>query len=495
MYPSSTQHGAYLMHGKYQANSRILNFSPAEWLHQSNGKVVPVGLMGVVDEDGDSYVGEVMHLSCGKFHLNRTTLDVAAPAHTVNFHGADSDEPTHHMTLRAEGEIISGTPRAGMDKEDPSAGRGPDRQALQMILNGVRGLVAEARHQRQEAAASTAPASTASASTASAASAAAPTAPEPPPAQPPAAPSEATPPMTRDGAVRWRTPGMRELARMGERALAEALSARLAAGAFVSAYELWAAVPNAAVQRAAARQVLSAHAIMTGDAGGSTREQQRHMVQTLALFGGAVPSAAAAIGQVLSTVGESTDEYAFAAEQLSLALGRSGSLHADRELAEALRIADKGDEDVEDGDEMRIAPDGKAYTKAEFHDWFGDLKTWSTAQRASDGGAMQKGRQILLRLADSQPRWALPLRKLGELFRAHHDTDLAAQMLRRAVERAPHDVWSWVALGHILKERDDVRGALRAFKEAQARYPTMPALSKLRQYIAAAEKMVGSEVS
>ena len=155
MYPSSTQHGAYLMRGKYHSNRRIMRFEPVDWLFQSAGKVVKVGLAGIVSADGESFAGEVVHLSCGKFQLNRTAIDVEPPAHTVQFRGLGADETTHQMVMKAQGALLEedGKARDGMTQEFPAAGRGPPRETLQMLLNGVRGLVAEARQQRQRAAA------------------------------------------------------------------------------------------------------------------------------------------------------------------------------------------------------------------------------------------------------------------------------------------------------------------------------------------------------
>jgi cytochrome c-type biogenesis protein CcmH/NrfG len=73
--------------------------------------------------------------------------------------------------------------------------------------------------------------------------------------------------------------------------------------------------------------------------------------------------------------------------------------------------------------------------------------------------------------------------------RQRGDPELAAKLLRAAVGRAAHDVFSWVELGRTLKQNGDTRGALRAFKEAQSRFPRMPDLKRYRQWILAAESM------
>ena len=73
LYPTSTQHGAYAMRGEWDKTSRqILSFEPAEWLWAKATKVQKVGIMGIVSEDGESFAGEIMHESCGKFAVNRT---------------------------------------------------------------------------------------------------------------------------------------------------------------------------------------------------------------------------------------------------------------------------------------------------------------------------------------------------------------------------------------------------------------------------------------
>ena len=69
-----------------------------------------------------------------------------------------------------------------------------------------------------------------------------------------------------------------------------------------------------------------------------------------------------------------------------------------------------------------------------------------------------------------------------------HD-DCAAAM-RRAVALAPHDLFSHAELGGCLKAAGDVRGALVAYRRAQASHPTYAPLRRLKQWITAAERLV-----
>ena len=108
-----------------------------------------VGLMGVISADNDTFAGEVMHGSCGKFEVNRTAplTDIAPPESTIYFPSPGGGLPTKQMVLRAEGPIMMEFGK--MPREDDSGGSTPRREALQMFLNGADGLVHEARQQRR----------------------------------------------------------------------------------------------------------------------------------------------------------------------------------------------------------------------------------------------------------------------------------------------------------------------------------------------------------
>jgi hypothetical protein len=71
VYPGSTQHGAYKLKGSFETGGRVLKLAPGEWLQRSAGKVVPVGVMGLLSDDGECFSGEVLHMSCGRFEVNR----------------------------------------------------------------------------------------------------------------------------------------------------------------------------------------------------------------------------------------------------------------------------------------------------------------------------------------------------------------------------------------------------------------------------------------
>ena len=80
VYPTSTQHGAYQMHGSFRKGlkSNLLELEPGEWIHKA-AKVVKVGVIGVFTDDGLSYKGEILHSNCRGFQVNKTTVDVSPP--------------------------------------------------------------------------------------------------------------------------------------------------------------------------------------------------------------------------------------------------------------------------------------------------------------------------------------------------------------------------------------------------------------------------------
>lgn len=444
LYPGSTQHGAYVMTGKHEMSGRVLRFEPAEWLWQSQGKVVKVGLMGVISEDGSSISGEVMHLSCGRFQVNRTTLDVTPPEMTVPL-GRSDYGPTHRMVLKAEGSLVAAAePGADGGSSAEAAAARSKRAHLQMLLNGVRGLVEEARSERREA----------QKAAAEAAQARAPPEPSTAEGSPQGFAAAAASATGRDGAQAAK--------------LAAELEVHLRAGEYATAYALWAARGREeSVQRGAARIVLAANlrqrarVMMAGGDGGQTSEagpsqeratarataraQQRQVMSTLAVFGGGLPAAGRALSAVLSAEGEEVADYLFAEEQLSLALNRSGCREADAMLGVA-------EGQVRDG-----AGAVAAATLQQLH-------------------------------TRVRPQWAYPLRRHAAVARELGRQAEAIGLLRSATRLAAHDVFAWVDLGHVLKQTGDTKGALAAYKQAQRRYPTMPDLRRLRQWITAVEQ-------
>ena len=166
-----------------------------------------------------------------------------------------------------------------------------------------------------------------------------------------------------------------------------------------------------------------------------------------------LPAAARGLVAVLRAAGDvdgrSAEVANLAEQQLALGLRRSGSVAADKQLARA--------------DELEAADDRPA------------------AERT------------LVSLSVSQPRWAQVFYRLGVLVSATAGRRGEGIVhLRRAVQLAPEHVFAWVALGNALKADGDVTGALAAFRQAQARHPTMAALRRLRQWIAVAEQSVSS---
>jgi hypothetical protein len=152
VYPSSTQHGAYLVRGSWDTSpsTRRLKLVPAEWIHAPKGKIVPVGLFGFVSEDGLRITGEVLHGSCGRFQVNKTRIDVAPPETTIYFPGSRGEPNAFQMPLRAIGTLLASS-------------SSPPRDVLQMLLNGVGGIVEEARTARRTASQTQAAAAQASA--------------------------------------------------------------------------------------------------------------------------------------------------------------------------------------------------------------------------------------------------------------------------------------------------------------------------------------------
>ena len=144
VYPSSTQHGAYMLSGAPFASRgpSTIQLEPGAWISSAKGKVVPVGLLGVLSADGTTFSGEVLHASCGRFEVHRVRLDVEPPLTSVQLGAlsrAGAQDSVIH--LKAEGPIMS--------ESSHHLGSDGSRATLQMLLNGVAGLVLEARTNRQ----------------------------------------------------------------------------------------------------------------------------------------------------------------------------------------------------------------------------------------------------------------------------------------------------------------------------------------------------------
>ena len=62
------------------------------------------------------------------------------------------------------------------------------------------------------------------------------------------------------------------------------------------------------------------------------------------------------------------------------------------------------------------------------------------------------------------------------------------------VDLASHDIFSWLELGHTLREKlADTHGALKAYKEVRSRHPTMSAIRRMRQWLAAVEAPIDAQ--
>ena len=88
VYPGSTQHGAFTMHGTW-VSGRILKLVPGDWLRPPPEKVVPIGLAGLVmpaaddvpgSADPQRIKGEVLHMGCGEFEAIPLPPSVPPPS-------------------------------------------------------------------------------------------------------------------------------------------------------------------------------------------------------------------------------------------------------------------------------------------------------------------------------------------------------------------------------------------------------------------------------
>ena len=124
LYPSSTQNGAYQVRGKYRdalsPMRRAVQFEPGHWVVTA-GKVVRVGLLGILSEDGSTFAGEVLHSSCGSFQLARIGTDeLIPPLSTVSLGAlATTDALPFVLQLSANGALgIALTAAADVSDEE-----------------------------------------------------------------------------------------------------------------------------------------------------------------------------------------------------------------------------------------------------------------------------------------------------------------------------------------------------------------------------------------
>ena len=438
LYPSSTQHGAYFMRGSYEFGGRVIKLEPVDWLLKPIGKVVMVGLMGVISADNDTFAGEVMHGSCGKFEVNRTAplTDIAPPESTIYFPSPGGGLPTKQMVLRAEGPIMMEFGK--MPREDDSGGSTPRREALQMFLNGVDGLVHEARQQRRARKENIRKGTTTTISAKAAMAT-----PLVPPTLPPGSPGRPARP--------YQPVTPEHAASMNEAEVAAQLHLRVENEHFEEAYSLFSRVTIEERQRVGARLLLSGPT----HGKGIDYSQGTRFAQTLAVIGGRLPAAGRTLATMLQTA-EDDDSAKFLEGQMKLMLERSGSEAADQQLkafdALMASLTEKMEIEMKMGD-------------------------------AVDYALMLNG------LIDGQPQWSLPLRRRAAIWLQRGRHERAEKDLRMAVERAPHDCFAWAELGGVLKEKGDTKGALEAYKEAKARHPRMAELRRLKQWMTVAEGM------
>ena len=421
VYPGSTQHGAYEVEGSMD-DERLLRLSAGEWILPSVGKVVPVGLAGFFSPQLGTYEGEIMHASCGTFKLSRLRTDVVPPESVVYFPGADGTPDQLQMPLRASGALVNAEKAAGHTEPTP-------RAQLQMLLNGVAGLVQEARAARKDA----------------------PPAPPMPPASPPPAEENAAPPAASPTA----SPAADDSKPAHVSEFAASIWSLFQKRHFSEAYDLWAGSCGSMAReerRSTAHSVVSrilerARDTLESPDRARSRAMHRDVLRALAVFGGRLRPVGRAIAAVLTSSDEAeADDSVFAESHLALALNRSGC-RDDDELLEL----------------------------AEVHRRAGDVET---------------ARRHLTQLIARSPDWSYPFQRLGVLERDQGRAKEGVRLLRIATDLTAHDVFSWMELGHSLKALADTRGAIDAFREVQARHPTMMALRRMRQWLVAAEEQM-----
>ena len=436
VYPSSTQHGAYLMRGSWdEKNSRILNFEPGAWIHAAIGKVVPVGLMGIFSSDGNTFSGEVMHKSCGKFEVNRTSLDVAPPETTIYFDSPGGKAEDYEMTISAG------------DEDDPDASQW--RPHGRLLIRGVAGLVEEARRARRARASGQEVDAYGRASPGSSDRAGDPIAPMPPAATAPAHDSGRTAlgALPQGAQDLWQGEGISpELAQKMSLIKASVLRG-LHARDFALAYSTWAdscETIQAAPRREIAQQIISE--ILQGAqlvAADDPYAAQRRTLAALAVFGGD-HTVGRGIASVLSEKSTPPQEVVFAEANLRVALNRSGC----HDLDAALLAADA----------------------------------------ASGAGDLEAARGGYENLINRQPEWAWPQHKLGDLlFRRLGERAEGLRYLQRAADQAPYDVFAWSALMLARREANEIPAALAAYSQVNSWHPHMMPVQRLRQWATAVE--------
>jgi hypothetical protein len=141
---------------------RAVQFEPGHWVVTA-GKVVRVGLLGILSEDGSTFAGEVLHSSCGSFQLARIGTDeLIPPLSTVSLGAlATTDALPFVLQLSADGALgIALTAAADVsdeENEDHLDRKWRPRPQVQMLINGVALLIEEARQRRRTPAATPTP--------------------------------------------------------------------------------------------------------------------------------------------------------------------------------------------------------------------------------------------------------------------------------------------------------------------------------------------------
>ena len=521
LYPSSTQNGAYQIRGKYRdaplPMRRAVQFEPGHWVVTA-GKVVRVGLLGILSEDGSTFAGEVLHSSCGSFQLARIGTDeLIPPLSTVSLGAlATTDALPRVLQLSSDGAL--GTAAADVSdegNEDHLDRSWQPRPQVQMLINGVALLIEEARQRRRTPAATPTPSVPPSA--------------QPPVQQPttqlrplvgPMPAEEATNAAAGEPALsaaevdklRALEPVLRRL--IDTRSFDDACTASrlelaqhlpptklpmqscraLASCALCSsrthlermisslaaADKLFAEVGSVAVQRAAAWRVMSSLAATQQLAGGADTNDEKaehDALRSLSLFVSQVPAAGRALIAVFKVAGAELAVLRKAEQKRATATAEKDAdslRHAPAQLAQRLAL-ERRTQIAEEELDVALKRSGSAE---------GDARLAAAEWAYANG---QNAEAAVLAITQLLPGWSWAWRRLAAMRRERPGGIADAQAvewLRRATQLAPYDVFAWVELGDMLRAGNDARGALHAYNEAKIRHPTLKALRRLERWMA-----------
>ncbi len=483
LYPSSTQNGAYEVHGKYRdavsPTRRAVQFEPGVWVAAA-GKVVRVGLLGILSEDGDTFAGEVLHSSCGSFELARVSVDeLIPPESTVNI-GALSAEDAQPSTLKlttgsSELGVAHATTADGTGAADDAARR-ESRPTLQMLINGAAGLIEEARLRRRTRAQSMST------------RAAAPAAPAPLPSLPEQLTIERAAlvgPVPVEVSVASALVAEEvEKLQVLEPALRQLIDAR----EFSDAYKLFAGVGNKAVQHAVARRIVNSLAATQQALGAGANDElvEHDALRTLALFVSQLPAAGRALVAVFKEAGMELAVHHMDDQKRALAAVETRESPVTRPPAERLSARHALERRIRVAEmqlELAVNRSGSADADARL------------AAAELVHSTHEDAEAALLAITQLHPEWAWAWRRLAALRRERPGGVADAQSvdwLRRATRLAPYDVFAWMELGDTLRAGNDARGALHAYNEAKSIHPTLPALRRLQQWLTAVEAQAKS---